>query len=104
MIGLSEIEAYFTGRVSRLHVSGEHLGNRFNVQWCPAGLRDRPTLVSPFRERSPGCPRSSELSFITVLERDGENGPAYQTRLLAVWREFADWLQDCLIYAAGKVN
>ncbi len=35
------------------------LEGHFNTQWCYAGLRDRPTLVSPFRKRPPRCPWST---------------------------------------------
>ncbi len=32
-------------------------------QWCSTGLRDRPTLVSPFRKRPPKCTRSTDAAL-----------------------------------------
>ncbi len=39
------------------------LGNHSNAQWGSAGLRDRPTLVSPFREQTLRCLRSTDAAL-----------------------------------------
>ncbi len=38
-------------------------GGHSNAQRCSAGLRDRPTPVSPFRERPPRCPRNNDVAL-----------------------------------------
>ncbi len=51
------IEAYLSGRVSRVHVGGEHSGA------ISMHSGDRPTPVSPFRARPPRCLRSTEVAL-----------------------------------------
>ncbi len=53
-----------SGRVSRVHVNEKHSGGGgIPMQWWSAGLRERTTLVYPFRERAPKCPRSTDAAL-----------------------------------------
>ncbi len=52
---------FWTGRDSTLWL--RTLGGHSNAHWCSTGLRDRPTLGSSFRERPPGCPRSTDAAL-----------------------------------------
>ncbi len=75
----------------------------FNAQWCSAGIRDRPTPVSPFREWPSKFPRSTErctlwmiLKMVTqrtqfsnccmgLVEETGPTEQSYEMKLSHNW-------------------
>ncbi len=78
------IEAYLSGRISRVHVGGEHPG-AIPMQWCPAGLRNRPTPASLFSERSPRCPRSTDATVCGWRENGNSANPEHEPSQLSYW-------------------
>ncbi len=53
------IEAYLSGRVSRVHVGGEHSGAIPMRSGVPQGSVGGPLLC----ERLPGCPRTTDAAL-----------------------------------------
>ncbi len=57
------IETYLSGRVSRVHVGGEHSGAIPMHRGVPQGFLKGPTPISLFRERPPRCPRNKDVAL-----------------------------------------
>ncbi len=81
------------GRLKHTFLDGswEHTSveNTRGSQWCPTGLRDRPTPVSHFHERPPRCPWSTDAALCGWCQNGDSADPEHEPSQFSFCRMFA---------------
>ncbi len=77
-------------------------GNHSNAQWYFPRLRDRPTVVSPFRERLPRCTQSTDAALCRWRQNGNSTDTGHEPSQLSYCRielvaEMAPTNQPCWV-------